>query len=65
MEEEDTGRGLVRCSPPNVATTALAWGIYNLLLQRAAAGGGEEEALAGRESESCRWQAGKERLRRW
>ena len=30
MEEEDTGGGLVRCTPPpNVAATALAWGIYN------------------------------------
>ncbi len=29
MEEEDTGGGLVRCSPQNVAASALAWGIYN------------------------------------
>ncbi len=59
MEEEDTGGGLVRCSPQNVAATALAWGIYNPA--QAADGGG-----AGRKSnlKSCRWQAGKERLRR-
>ncbi len=38
MKEEDTGGGLVRCSPQNVAATALAWGIYNPV--PAADGGG-------------------------
>ena len=39
MEEEDTGGGLVRCTPDkNVAATALAWGIYN---PAPASGGGD------------------------
>ncbi len=40
MEEEDTGGGLVRCSPQNVAATALAWGIYNPAPAAGDGGGG-------------------------
>ena len=37
MEEEDTGGGLVRCTP---AATALAWGIYNPAPASGGGGGG-------------------------
>ncbi len=57
MEEEDTGGGLVRCSPQNVAASALAWGIYNPAPAADCGGGGGGGC-------HCRWQAGKERLRR-
>ena len=65
-------RGLVHCGPP--ASPPPRWhGVSTTLRRQRAAGaaagaaalavGGGSQTVAGRQGESCRWQAGKERLR--